>query len=129
MREALDKAFAVARPKIINSDQGSQYTSGAYIDRIREESGEIAISMDGRGRCMDNIFTERLWRSYKYEEVYLKEYESPRACRRSTAEYIEHYNHRHPHQALKYKTPAQAYAGGLTRQYELTKDVCNILAK
>ena len=66
----------VARPRIINSDQGSQYTSNLYIERIRAESESISISMDGRGRCMDNIFTERFWRSYKQEEVYLKEYES-----------------------------------------------------
>ena len=90
--EALEDAFKTARPEIINSDQGSQYTSKSYVERIRDESDGIAISMDGRGRCMDNIFTERFWRSYKQEEVYLKEYESPREARRSTAEYIRHYN-------------------------------------
>jgi putative transposase len=96
---------------IINSDQGSQYTSSQYIDRIRSEAGNIKISMDGRGRCMDNIFTERFWRSYKQEEVYLKDYESPREARRSTAEYIDHYNHRRPHQALGYLTPWEVYTG------------------
>jgi len=109
--EALEDAFKTARPKIINSDQGSQYTSKSYVERIRDESDGIAISMDGRGRCMDNIFTERFWRSYKQEEVYLKEYESPREARRSTAEYIRHYNFNRPHQSLNYRTPWEVYSG------------------
>ena len=109
--EALEDAFKTARPKIINSDQGSQYTSRLYVERIRDESDGIAISMDGRGRCMDNIFTERFWRSYKQEEVYLKEYESPREARRSTAEYIRHYNFNRPHQSLNYRTPWEVYSG------------------
>lgn len=109
--EALSRAFERARPQIINSDQGVQYTSEAWRERIETESRDIAISMDGRGRCMDNIFTERFWRTYKYEEVYLKDYESPRACRRETAQYIEHYNEHRPHAALKDKTPAEVYAG------------------
>ena len=109
--EALEDAFRSARPMIINSDQGSQYTSNQYVDRIRSEDSNIRISMDGRGRCMDNIFTERFWRSYKQEEVYLKDYESPREARRSTAEYIDHYNHRRPHQALGYLTPWEVYTG------------------
>jgi putative transposase len=109
--EALNGAFEKGRPRIINSDQGVQYTSIAWRERIEEESKEIAISMDGRGRCMDNIFTERFWRTYKYEEVYLKEYESPRICRRETAHYIEHYNYSRPHAALGNKTPAEVYAG------------------
>ena len=107
--EAIGMAFSRALPEIINSDQGSQYTSQAWIESIISRSPEIRISMDGRGRCMDNIFTERFWRSYKYEEVYLKEYETPRDCRRGTAEYIEHYNHRRPHQALKNKTPYKVF--------------------
>jgi len=110
--EALEEAFKIARPGIINSDQGTQYTSNFYIERIRDESGSLAISMDGRGRCMDNIFTERFWRSYKQEEVYLKEYESPREARRSTAEYIKHYNFDRPHQSLNYRTPWDVYSGG-----------------
>jgi putative transposase len=107
--EALEIAFSKASPQIINSDQGSQYISQAWIERILRQDGETRISMDGRGRCMDNIFTERFWRSYKYEDVYLKEYETPRECRRGTAEYIEHYNHRRPHQALKNKTPYKVF--------------------
>ena len=107
--EALSMALSKASPDIINSDQGSQYTSQAWAERIFSSSPKILISMDGRGRCMDNIFTERFWRSYKYEEVYLKEYETPRECRCGTAEYIEHYNHRRPHQALKNKTPYKVF--------------------
>lgn len=117
--EALEKAFEIARPQIINSDQGSQYTSGSYIDRIVAESEEIAISMDGRGRCMDNIFTERFWRSYKQEEVYLKDYESPREARRSTAEYIEHYNYHRPHQSLNYRIPWEVYSGGEAKKVDI----------
>ena len=110
--EALDAGVKVDRPRIINSDQGSLYTSNLYIERIRAESESSSISMDGRGRCMDNIFTERFWRSYKQEEVYLKEYESPREARRSTAEYIKHYNFDRPHQSLNYRTPWDVYSGG-----------------
>ena len=107
--EALEMALSKATPKIINSDQGSQYTSNAWIESILRHGSEIQISMDGRGRCMDNIFTERFWRSYKYEEVYLKEYETPRDCRRGAAEYIEHYNHCRPHQALRNKTSYKVF--------------------
>ena len=107
--EALDTAMSKALPEIINSDQGSQYTSQAWVESILHRSAGTRISMDGRGRCMDNIFTERFWRSYKYEEVYLKEYETPRDCRRGAAEYIDHYNHSRPHQALKYKTPYKVF--------------------
>jgi putative transposase len=109
--ETLDGAFKQGHPKIINSDQGVQYTSAAWRERIATESKDIEISMDGRGRCMDNIFTERFWRTYKYEEVYLKDYESPRICRKETARYIEHYNNCRPHTALKNKTPAEVYTG------------------
>jgi putative transposase len=107
--EALEIALSKASPTIINSDQGSQYTSNAWIESISRSSADIKISMDGRGRCMDNIFTERFWRSYKYEEVYLKEYETPRDCRRGAAEYIAHYNYRRPHQALKNRTPYKVF--------------------
>jgi putative transposase len=113
--EALEKALSKASPEIINSDQGSQYTSKAWVESILRRSPEIQISMDGRGRCLDNIFTERFWRSYKYEEVYLRDYETPRECRRGTAEYIDHYNHRRPHQALKNRTPYKVFTeGGLS---------------
>jgi putative transposase len=107
--EALETALSKELPEIINSDQGSQYTSQVWVESILRRSAETRISMDGRGRCMDNIFTERFWRSYKYEEVYLRDYETPRECRRGTAEYIDNYNHCRPHQALKNKTPYEAF--------------------
>ena len=110
--EALSAAFTKGCPRIINSDQGVQYTSRAWSEKIAEKSVNIGISMDGRGRCMDNIFTERFWRTYKYEEVYLKEYETPRDCRRETGKYIEHYNNNRPHASLKYKTPGEVYIEG-----------------
>ena len=104
LRGAFDKGH---RPGILNSDQGSHFTSRAYI-ALAEERG-TRISMDGRGRCVDNIFTERLWRSYKYEEVYLNEYDSPAECRRRAYRYFEFYNNRRPHQSLGYRTPAEVY--------------------
>ena len=107
--EALDKALLKGIPEIINSDQGSQYTSNTWVENIQRRSTGTRISMDGRGRCMDNIFTERFWRSYKYEEVYLREYKTPKECRSGTSKYIEHYNHSRPHQALKNKTPYKVF--------------------
>lgn len=105
--EAVAEAFHTARPGILNSDQGSQFTSPAYTQRV-EDAG-VRISMDGRGRALDNVFTERLWRSLKYEEVYLKDYATPRDARQSIAAYFEFYNNRRPHQALDYQTPAAVY--------------------
>ena len=105
--EALEDAFRSARPMIINSDQGSQYTSPQYVELL--QGAGVRISMDGRGRAHDNIFTERLWRSVKYEEVYLKEYRSPREAREGLRRYFEFYNNRRPHQALGYRTPAEVY--------------------
>ncbi len=104
---AVDCALEIARPDICNSDQGSQFTSPQYTHRLLAE--EVRISMDGRGRAMDNIFTERLWRTVKYEEVYLKEYLSPRQARHSLTDYLDFYNYLRPHQALDYLTPAQVY--------------------
>jgi putative transposase len=103
----MDSALSVAAPEIINSDQGSHFTSERFTGRFQEAG--VRISMDGRGRCMDNIFTERLWRSVKYEEVYLSEYESPCDARRGLSRYLCFYNEGRPHQALEYRTPAQIY--------------------
>lgn len=105
--EALHEALNLSRPEIFNSDQGSQFTSKSFSG-VLEDQG-IAISMDGRGRAFDNIFVERLWRSVKYEEVYLKEYESVRAAVRSLGAYFRYYNQDRPHQSLGYKTPYQVY--------------------
>jgi len=104
---ALERALGQAQPAICNSDQGSQYTSPAYTARL--EAAGVAISMDGRGRALDNIFTERLWRSLKYEEVYLHEYRSPREAREQLTRYIHFYNEERLHQALDYRTPASVY--------------------
>lgn len=105
--EALKEALNKNRPEIFNSDQGSQFTSYEFTDVLLEN--RIQISMDGRGRCMDNIFTERLWRSVKYEEVYLKSYSSVEEAEENLKAYFHFYNHRRPHQALGYKTPADIY--------------------
>jgi len=102
-----EAALCVATPQIINSDQGSHFTSERFTGRFLCAGAQI--SMDGRGRCMDNIFTERLWRSVKYEEVYLSEYASPREARQGLSRYLSFYNVGRPHQALGYKTPAQVY--------------------
>jgi len=103
-----EQALSVATPQIINSDQGSHFTSERFTGRFL--SAGARVSMDGRGRCMDNIFTERLWRTVKYEEVYLSEYASPREARQGLSRYLSFYNTGRPHQALDYKTPAQVYS-------------------
>lgn len=109
---AVEQALAQANPVIWNSDQGSHFTSPQYLDRL--ERAEVKISMDGRGRALDNIFTERLWRSVKYEEVYLNEYVTPRQAREGLGRYFPFYNDERPHQALNYLTPAQVYFSQMT---------------
>src|SRR5207247_7439222 len=104
---AVDRALTQATPVIWNSDQGSHFTSPRYLDRLLERA--IQVSMDGKGRALDNVFTERLWRSVKYEEVYIADYESPRAAYRGLATYFEFYNQQRLHQALDYQTPAEVY--------------------
>jgi putative transposase len=104
---ALKRALRRGRPDIFNSDQGSQFTSEKFTGELA--CRQIAISMDGRGRCMDNIFVERLWRSLKYEEVYLKDYASVPEARASIARYFQFYNHERLHQSLDYRTPAEIY--------------------
>jgi putative transposase len=104
----VDRALQQATPMIWNSDQGSHFTNQQYLDRLL--SSGVQISMDGRGRAVDNIFTERLWRSVKYEEVYLNDYASPREARYGLTRYFQFYNFERPHQALGYQTPAQVYA-------------------
>ena len=104
---ALRCALRRGRPEIFNSDQGSQFTSEQFTGELRAR--EIAISMDGRGRCMDNIFIERLWRSLKYEEVYLKDYASVPEARAGISGYFRFYNHERLHQSLDYRTPAALY--------------------
>ncbi len=105
--QALKEALETATPEIHNSDQGVQYTAENYI-AVLKESG-IQISMDGRGRCMDNIFTERLWRTVKYENIYIHDYQNIEEARIGLTQYFQFYNHRRIHQSLDYKTPAQIY--------------------
>lgn len=104
---AVKKALSQSQPIILNSDQGSHFTSPKYTDLVLEN--KVKISMDGKGRALDNIITERLWRTIKYEEVYLKEYESPREARKEIGHFINFYNHERPHQSLSYQTPASIY--------------------
>ena len=106
---ALEWALQTGCPEIFNTDQGAQFTSEEFTKRL-EESG-ITISMDGRGRAMDNIFVERLWRSVKYEEVYLHDYEEVGEAVKNLGNYFLFYNRERPHQALGYQTPAAKYFG------------------
>jgi putative transposase len=108
--EALHRAFRFGRPEIFNSDQGPQFTSEKFTDELQTRG--IAVSMDGRGRCLDNIFIERLWRSLKYEEVYLRDYAAVSEARSGIGAWLSFYNHERPHQSLGYRTPAGLYRGG-----------------
>lgn len=105
--EALEEALVKRRPEIFNSDQGSQFTSDEFVGVLRGH--EIRISMDGRGRAMDNIMIERLWRSLKYEEVYLKDYQAARDALNGLTWYFRFYNNERPHQSFGYRTPASLY--------------------
>jgi putative transposase len=107
--QALERALQAAQPQIFNSDQGSQFTSDEFTKRLEDRG--IQISMDGRGRFYDNIFIERLWRTVKYEEVYLRDYESVPAAIESLACYFAFYNQERIHQSLDYQTPADVYFG------------------
>ena len=100
----LRSALRRGQPEVFNSDQGSQLTGELLAGELAAR--QIAISMDGRGRCMDNIFIERLWRSLKYEEVYLKDYESVTEARAGIERYFRFYNQERLHQGLQYRTPA-----------------------
>jgi putative transposase len=110
--QALQEALArFGKPEIFNTDQGAQFTAEAFTDELRERG--IAISMDGRGRCLDNVFVERLWRSLKYEEVYLHVYDTVAEARAGIGRYFAFYNDERPHQALGYQTPAAFFDGAL----------------
>jgi len=112
--EALEEALARhGRPEIFNTDQGSQFTSAAFTDVLLKAG--VAISMDGKGSWRDNVFVERLWRSVKYEEVYLRAYASVAEARASIASYLRFYNSRRPHSSLDRQTPDQAYFNRLSQ--------------
>jgi putative transposase len=105
--EAVQRALSQARPQIWNSDQGSQFTSPQYTQLLLAH--DVCISMDGKGRALDNIFTERLWRTIKQEEVYLNDYATPREARQGLSTYLRFYNEERIHQSLDYRTPAEVY--------------------
>ena len=113
--DAVNEALAGhGKPEIFNTDQGSQFTSAAFTGMLQDQA--IAISMDGRGAWRDNVFVERLWRSVKYEEVYLRAYDSVSEARASLGRYLDFYNRRRPHSSLGARTPEQAYLDHLPQR-------------
>jgi putative transposase len=120
--EALEEALARhGKPNIFNTDQGAQFTSSAFTGKL--EAAGVAISMDGRGRFMDNIFIERLWRSIKYEEVHLKAYADGREARAGIGSWMNFYNHRRPHQAMNNQMPMAVWRDGMARPERLAEAV------
>jgi putative transposase len=111
--EALDEALCYGRPEIFNTDQGSQFTSREFTGRLAAKS--IAISMDGKGRAIDNVMIERLWRTVKYENIYLKEYATGADCHQGLKAYFTYYCHERPHQGLSNQTPWHAFRTGRTQ--------------
>ncbi len=122
----MDEAFCVSaleralrlynKPKIFNTDQGSQFTSNAFTGILRDH--DIKISMDGKGRALDNIMVERLWRSVKYEEIYIHEYDSVTELKKSLKRYFQYYNYERPHQSFGDATPAEKYVGDAEKKSE-----------
>ncbi len=108
--EMLDEALRGGRPEVFNTDQGVQFTAQAWTGRL--ESAGVAVSMDGRGRCLDNVFVERLWRTVKYEDIYLWRYEAVPQLQQGLGRYFGYYNEERLHQALGYRTPAAVYQEG-----------------
>lgn len=107
--EALDRGLIKQKPTIFNTDQGVQFTSNQFVSRLEKDG--VQISMDGKGRALDNVFVERLWRSVKYEDIYPKGYESLKDLKRGLEKYFAFYNDERPHQGLGYRTPAEVYFG------------------
>src|SRR5262245_50349009 len=108
--DMLDEALRRGRPEVFNTDQGAQFTAAAWTGRL--ESAGVAVSMDGRGRYLDNVFVERLWRTVKYEDIYLRGYEGVPELQRVLGRYFPYYNEERLHQALAYRTPAAVYRQG-----------------
>jgi putative transposase len=111
--ELLEEVLSRGRPEIFNTDQGVQFTASAFTGRL-EQAG-VAVSMDGVGRCLDNVFVERLWRTVKYEDIYLQGYATVPALTHGLEAYFGFYNAERPHQSLKYQSPAQVYGAGRSR--------------
>jgi putative transposase len=121
-QECLDEALARGQPEIFNTDQGVQFTSEAFTSRLQAHG--IAISMDGRGRALDNVFVERLWRTVKYEEVYLKDYATVWQAEEGLAAYFRFYDEERPHSRLGNRTPAEVYHAGRSRPSSPRVQVC-----
>lgn len=118
-KRALEEALLnYGKPEIFNSDQGSQFTSKEFTERLQKE--KVKISMDGRGRCYDNIFIERLWRSLKYELIYIQEFENGKELTEQVNKWFNWYNKERPHQALDYQTPDEVYCQSLTMTRKLS---------
>jgi putative transposase len=113
-QEMLDEALSRGQPEVFNTDQGVQFTAEAWTGRL--ELAGVAVSMDGRGRCLDNVFVERLWRSVKYEDIYLRGYETVPQLIEGLGRYFPYYNEERPHQSLEYRTPGSVYREGLRRE-------------
>ena len=109
-QEMLEEALGRGKPEVFNTDQGVQFTSAAWTERL--ERAGVSVSMDGRGRCLDNVFVERLWRSVKYEDVYLRGYEQVPELERGLGAYFRFYNTERLHQSLAYETPEAVYRRG-----------------
>ena len=116
--EALEEALASGRPEIFNTDQGIQYTAEAFTGRL--EAAGVRVSMDGRGRWMDNVFVERLWRTVKHEYLYLEDHVSPRALESGLASYFPFYNQERIHASLDYRTPIAVYLEAAAGQWEVS---------
>ena len=108
--DMLEEALSKGRPEVFNTDQGVQFTAQAWTGRL--EAAAVAVSMDGRGRCLDNVFVERLWRSVKYEDIYLHGYEGVPELQSGLGRYFPFYNEERPHQSLDYRTPGEVYRAG-----------------
>ena len=108
--EMLEEALGRGRPEVFNTDQGVQFTALAFTSRL--QAAGVQVSMDGKGRCLDNVFVERLWRTVKYEDIYLRGYEAVPELTRGLGRYFPHYNEERPHQSLGYRSPAQVYREG-----------------
>ena len=107
--EMLEDALRGGKPEVFNTDQGVQFTAAAFTGRL--ESAGVAVSMDGRGRALDNVFVERLWRSVKYEDIYIQGYDTVPGLHHGLARYFAFYNDERPHQSLGYRAPAAVYRG------------------
>ena len=123
--DALDVALQGGKPEIFNTDQGSQFTSAAFVNRLLDRA--VAVSMDGRGRALDNVFIERLWRTVKYQEIYLRDYATVADLEEGLTLYFEKYNNERPHQGLNYQTPARVYEWGAEVRKVKRVDRCDVV--